>query len=165
MTVGSRDFWASFTGTAWSEQVGFYFRGFAQQSANATDRVTVTYSCQYTHNLYLGTSLSSASGQLTATLDGVAQPTIDTYADTTSPISARRLIASSVAPGTHVVVLTVSSAHNSLSTGTSCCVDYLQAAVLSDVQSPATTYPNVNCAWISTLPKPTPSRPHAPSGF
>ena len=146
VTVGSRDFWASFTGTGWSEQVGFYFRGFAQQSSNPTDHVTVTYSCQYTHNLYLGTSLSSAGGELTTTLDGVAQPTIDTYADTTSPISARRLIASSVAPGTHVVVLTVSSTHNSLSTGTSCFFDYLQAAVLSDVQSPATTYPNVNCA-------------------
>ena len=78
--------------------------------------------------------------------DGVAQPTIDTYADTTSPISARRLIASSVAPGTHVVVLTMSSTYNSLSTVTSCLFDYLQAAVLSDVQSPATTYPNVNCA-------------------
>jgi hypothetical protein len=81
--------------------VGFYCRGFAQQSSNAADHVTVTHSCQYTHNLYLGTSLSSASGQLTAALDGVAQPTIDTYADTTSPISARRLIASrlSVFPG------------------------------------------------------------------
>ena len=114
--------------------------------SNPTDHVTVTYSCQYTHNLYLGTSLSSAGGELTATLDGVAQPTMDTYADATSPISTRRLIASSVAPGTHVVVLTVSSTHNSLSTGTSCFFDYLQAAVLSDVQSPATTYPNVNCA-------------------
>jgi hypothetical protein len=46
---------------------GFYYRGFAQQSANATDHVTVTYSCQYTHNLNLGTSLSSASGEMTAT--------------------------------------------------------------------------------------------------
>jgi hypothetical protein len=72
--------------------VGFYFRGFAQQSSNPTDHVTVTYSCQYTHNLYLGTSLSSAGGELTTTLDGVAQPTIDAYADATSPISTRRLI-------------------------------------------------------------------------
>jgi hypothetical protein len=138
VTVGSRDFWASFAGTGWSEQTGFYYRGFARQTSNPTDHVTVTYSCQYTHNLYLGTSLSSAGGEMTTTLDGVAQATIDTYADTTSPISARRLIASNVAPGTHVVVLTVSSA--------SCYFDYLQAAVLSDVQSPATTYPNVNCA-------------------
>src|SRR5277367_3467528 len=143
VTVGSRDFWASFTGTGWTQRVGFYFRGFAQQSSNATDHVTVTYSCQYTHTLYLGTSLSSASGEMTATLDGVAQPTIDTYADTTSPISTRRLIASSVAPGTHVVILTVSGSHNSLSTGTGCVFDYLQAAVLSDVQSPSVTYPNV----------------------
>ena len=146
LVTGSRDFWASFTGIGWGEQVGFYYRGFAQQSSNPTDHVTFSYSCQYTHNLYFGTSLSSASGELTATLDGVAQPTIDTYADATSPISTRRLIASGVAPGTHVVVLTVSSTYNSLSTGTSCLFDYLQAAVLSDVQSPAMTYPNVNCA-------------------
>ena len=33
VTVGSRDFWASFTGTGWSEQAGFYFRGFARQSS------------------------------------------------------------------------------------------------------------------------------------
>ncbi len=45
-----------------------------------------------------------------------------------------------------MVVLTVSSTHNLLSTGTGCLFDYLQAAVLSDVRSPATTYPNVNCA-------------------
>jgi hypothetical protein len=146
VTVGSRDFWASFTGTGWSQQAGFYLGGFARQSANPTDHVTVTYSCQYTHNLYVGTSLTSAGGELTATLDGGAQPTVETYADTGSPIQTRRLIASSVAPGTHVVVLAVSSTHNPLSTGTTCIFDYLQAAVLSDVQSPATTYSNVNCA-------------------
>ena len=50
VTVGSRDFWASFTGTGWSEQTGFYYRGFARQSSHSTDHVTVTYSCQYTHN-------------------------------------------------------------------------------------------------------------------
>jgi len=102
---------ANFTGTGWSQQAGFYLGGFARQSANPTDHVTVTYSCQYTHNLYVGTSLTSAGGELTTTLDSVAQPTVDTYADTGSPIQARRLIASSVAPGTHVVVLTISSTH------------------------------------------------------
>src|SRR5271165_291167 len=47
VTVGSRDFWASFTGTGWSQQAGFYLGGFARQSTNPTDHVTVTYSCQY----------------------------------------------------------------------------------------------------------------------
>ena len=51
--VGSRDFWASFTGTGtgWSQQAGFYLGGFARLSANPTDHVMVTYSCQYTHTL------------------------------------------------------------------------------------------------------------------
>jgi hypothetical protein len=30
VTVGSRDFWASFTGTGWSQQAGFYLGGFAR---------------------------------------------------------------------------------------------------------------------------------------
>ena len=142
VTIGSRDAWASYAGSGWSGQVGWYLAGFARQSAHAGDTVTIKYSCQATHNLYLGTALTNVSGQFTATVDGVAVSPISCYANSGSAIYARRLVKSSVAAGSHTVVLTVASGAH----GNVCLFDYLQAAVLSDVQSPAATYSHVNCA-------------------
>ena len=140
VTVGSRDAWATYSGTGWTLEPGFYFKGFAQQSGHATDSVTVTYWCQYTHNLYLGTALSTTGGQFSVSVDGGAAATLDTHADALSPICTRRLVSggSGLAAGQHTVVFTIQS-------GT-CIFDYLQAAVLSDPVSPATTYPNVSAA-------------------
>ena len=105
VTVGSRDAWASYSGTGWSLQAGSYFHGFARQSGHATDSVTVTYWCQYAHNLYLGTELSTSGGEFSVSVDGAAAVTIDTNADALSPVYARRLIAAGVAAG--IVVLPV----------------------------------------------------------
>jgi len=41
----------------------------------------------------------------------------------------------------------------------------LQAAVLSDVQAPATTYPNVNCACDFDTAQTYAIAPRVPSGF
>jgi hypothetical protein len=145
-TAGSRDFWVKYSGTSWAENAGFYVGGYARVSAHAGDAVTVTYHCQHTHNLYLGTALTSSSGEWTVSLDGGAAVTVDTYADTGSPIAGRRLIAAGVAAGKHSVTLKISATKNALSAGFNCLFDFLQAAVLSDLIAPAVSYPDVNCA-------------------
>jgi hypothetical protein len=102
--------------------------------------VTITYNCQYTHNLYLGTAVSTAGGTFSAKVDGAAVNPVSAYSlqSSASPTSGRRLIASGVAAGQHTVVLTVAS-------GT-CLFDYLQAAVLSDPVAPSASYSGVSCA-------------------
>jgi hypothetical protein len=140
VTVGSRDAWATYAGTDWSEQAGFYYKGFTRQSSNATDSVTVTYWCQSVHNLYLGTALSASGGTFSVSIDGGAASNLSTYADALSPIATRRLVpgGSGLAAGQHTVVFTVAS-------GT-CLFDYLQAAVPADPVSAAKTYSNVSAA-------------------
>ena len=138
VTVGSRDAWCFYTGLGWSRQAGNFFHGFAEVDSTPGDQVTVTYSCQHTHSLYLGTQLSSGAGTFSITVDSGSPITLVTAADALSPISTRRLVKASVAAGTHTVVMSISS-------GT-CVFDYLQAAVLSDPVSPAVTYPHVSAA-------------------
>jgi len=155
VVVGSRDSWSKYSGSGWTEQPngsgsyvlsGNYYHGFSHVSATAGDSVTVTYSCQYAHDVYLGTAAYLSSGTLHASVDGVAQPDVDCYADASTPIQARRLVKSSVPAGAHTVTLTVSSAKNSASLGYNCVFDFLQAAVRSDVQDAPTTYSTVNVA-------------------
>ena len=138
VTIGNRDAWTQYAGTGWARQVGDYFEGFAQQSANAGDTVTVAYSCQYTHNLYLGTALSTTGGEFGVSVDRGAAAVVNTYADALAAFAGRRLIASGVAAGIHLVTFTVASG--------ACLFDYLQAAVLSNPVAPAATYAGVNCA-------------------
>ena len=144
-TASSRTapFW--FTGS-WVEQGGFFLDGFARVSGAAGDSVTLTYSCQYAHDLYLGTQVRADGGKLTSVVDGVAGNTVDTYANTGAPLAARRLVKSGVAAGTHQVVLTISSAKNAASSGWNCVLDFVQAVVRTDVVLPAQTYANVNVA-------------------
>jgi hypothetical protein len=140
VTITSGDSWAVRAGSGWGQVSGWYVGGFAWQSAHAGDTVTITYTCQHSHNLYLGTAVSTAGGSFSAKVDGGAAVTVSAYSleSSASPTSGRRLIASGVAAGTHTVVLTVAS-------GT-CLFDFLQAAVLSDPVAPTATYPAVSCA-------------------
>lgn len=139
-TVKSNDSGVTYTGIGWGLVAGWYVGGYAQQSVHAGDTVTVKYSCQSMHNLYLGTAVSTAGGIFSASVDGGPDVLVGAYAlqSSASPISGRRLIESGVASGTHLVVLTVAS-------GT-CLFDFLQAAVLSDSVVPSVAYPGVNCA-------------------
>ena len=140
ITVSSSDSWVSRAGPGWAQVAGWYVGGYAWQSAHAGDTVTVTYSCQYTHDIYLGTAVSTVGGTFDAAVDGGAVAAVSAYSlqSSASPTSGRRLIAAGVAAGTHAVVLTVAS-------GT-CLFDFLQAAVLSDPVAPGVTYPSANCA-------------------
>lgn len=140
VTISSSDSWATRAGSGWSQVAGWYVGGFAWQSANAGDTVTITYNCQHSHNLYLGTAVSTAGGTVNARVDGGAAVPVSAYSlqAAGTPISGRRLIASGMAAGQHTLVLTVAS-------GT-CVFDYLQAAVLSDPVAPAVNYSAVSCA-------------------
>ena len=66
VTVGSCDSWVKRAGSGWTQVAGWYVGGFAWQSAHIGDTVTVTYNCQSTHTLYLGTAVSTVGG----TFDG-----------------------------------------------------------------------------------------------
>jgi hypothetical protein len=140
VTITSVDSWATRAGSGWTQVAGWYAGGFAFQSVHAGDTVTVKYSCQFAHNLYWGTALSTVGGAISASVDGGAAIPVSAYSTQSSgtPTAGRRLIASGVAAGSHTVVLTVAS-------GT-CIFDFLQAAVLSDPVAPATSYSGVGCA-------------------
>ncbi len=138
VTVGSRDAWAVYQG-AWIEQTGFYLGGLAKVSATVGNYIDLEYSCQHTHDLYLGTVQRSDGGVFSVTLDSVAQPDINTLLAVGTPIPVRKLIAAGVAAGTHIVRVKVKAPGN-------CYFDFLQAAVKSDVLDPVATYPGINLA-------------------
>ncbi len=122
-----------------------------------TTSVTVTYTCQFTHNLYIGTSLngttSPAAGLVVVNdtlynpsldgnlysdrgvagikLDGDTETMLDCRVNTVgSALVTRRLLRTAVAPGKHTVVIRVAEAGFVY-------FDFLEAAVLSDVPEPA----------------------------
>lgn len=143
ITVGSRDEWVHYAGSGWAEREGSYYRGFARQSANSGDSVTVKYWCQFTHDLFVGTALGPSYGKWNVTVDGVSQPDVDCSLGSTP---GRRLLEASVAAGEHTVVLTLANA-------APCLFDFLQAAVRSDVVDPAVLYPQVNAACDYDTPQ------------
>ena len=139
----------------WSQESGFYSQYFANAASLLNESVTVTYTCQFTHNLYLGTSLygTTASGgdvtfventQYNSSINGTfysdrgvagitlhtggiadTETLLDCRVNTGSALVARRLLRSSVAAGTHTVVIRVQQAGFVY-------FDFLEAAVLSD---------------------------------
>lgn len=145
--VSSMDQWAGFTGSGWALQVGsIYQEGFSRASAHSGDTVALLYSCQHTHDLYLGTELGSDRGIYSVNIDGTAAADLDCYINT-GLIQTRRKIGSGLAAGNHTVTLSVKSTKNSASSGYNCTFDFLQAAVVSDVPDPSIGYLAVNSAW------------------
>ena len=142
VVVASHDTSVQYAGSGWVEWAGFYYHGFSKATSHAGDSVTIRYSCQSVHDIHLGTYLAYGNGTFHVSLDGVSKPDRSTALEgaltTDSPFAGRRLLVAGVAAGTHTVVLTVAS-------GT-CCLDYLQAAVKSAVQSPAAAYSHLNAA-------------------
>jgi len=118
---------------AWALQApetGFFSEGIARRAGSPSsitgESVTVTYSCSLTHDLYLGTSLYTDRGTVGISLDGDTQTQLNCYLNVDTEVNTRRIVRSSVAPGTHKVTLTV------LTTGY-IYFDFIEAAVTSDV--------------------------------
>lgn len=132
----------AYAGSGWVEDSGDFYHGFSYGSSNSGDTATITYSCQSTHDLQLGTYLLFGGGTFHVSLDGASKPDRSTALEgsisSDSPFAGRRVLVAGVAAGTHTVKLTVAS-------GT-CYFDYLQAAVKSIVQDPPATYSGVNGA-------------------
>jgi hypothetical protein len=149
----------------WSQESGFYSRYFANAASLLNEAVTVTYTCQFTHNVYLGTSLygtTASGGDVTlventqynssingtfysdrgvagVSLDGDSETLLDCRVNTGSALVARRLLRSSVAAGTHTIVIRVQQAGFVY-------FDFLEAAVLSDFPGALAPRTNISAA-------------------
>lgn len=144
VVVDSRDIWSSFVGS-WAAEEGFYHYGFSKASSVVGDKITVSYSNQFTHDLYLGTALYVDRGILGIKVDGIVQTDLDCYLNVASQLVTRRKISAAVAAGDHIVEFTIKTKSGS-SSGNTCYFDYLQAAVESDPESPGTTYASISAA-------------------
>jgi hypothetical protein len=150
--VSSRDARARLSGSGWVQEAGFYYQGFAKGSSTLNDKVTIRYSCQHAHKLFLGTSLYVDRGIMAVEVDGIAYDDLDAYLSAEPPIVTRRQIgltsgaSNTFAAGIHTVVLTIKHEKNIASTGYIVYFDYLQAAVESDVQDPLVVHSDRSAA-------------------
>jgi hypothetical protein len=154
----------SFTAN-WSQESGFYSKYFANAASLLNESVTVIYTCQSIHNLFLGTSLygatSSGTGMVLVentqynplidgtfysdrgvagiTLNGDTETLLDCRVNTGSALITRRLLRTAVAAGTHTVTIRVQQAGFVY-------FDFLEAAVLSDVPDALAPVANVSPA-------------------
>lgn len=158
--VGSRDQWATYTGT-WGEIAAYpYYQGFARTSSTSGDSISIKYACQYTHDLYVGTQFYFDRQVVNVSLDGDTDTPLDTYQDNTdgSPLYGRRQVRSSVAAGIHVLTITLLGTHTY--TGIvvppggvySFLFDYIDAAVASEVPDPVKVYPTYDIHGKLLLP-------------
>lgn len=137
--VSSRDKWATYTGT-WSEEKGYWYLGYAKRSVVTDNTVSVFYSCQYAHDLYLGTYLYTDQGIVGISIDGGGETTLDLYLNSEPGLKTTRKVGSSLSAGTHTVTFRVTGTKNASSSNYYVYFDYLQAAVLGDVEPPQQTY-------------------------
>jgi hypothetical protein len=121
--------------THWGVEAGFYSKYYAKAATLLDECVTVTYTCQFAHNLYLGTSLYSDRGVAGIRLDGDTETLLDCRVNSGSAIVTRRLLRGGVPAGSHTVTIRVQQAG-------AVYFDFLEAAVLSDV--PAALAPRTN---------------------
>lgn len=131
--VEETDAWCTYSGTSWSIESGFYSKGFSRRASEVGDTVTVRYSCQGGHDLWLGTSLYTDRGIWGVSLDGDAETDLDCYLVNEPQVNTRRLIRANLPAGEHTVTLRVKEGKNPASSGTFCYFDFLEAAILSDV--------------------------------
>jgi len=121
----------TYTGT-WNTESGFYSKYFAAATSDISNggaSVTVNYSCQAMHDLYIGTSLYVDRGQAGVRLDGDKETLLNCYLNTGSAVVTRRKVRSNVAAGTHTVKIRLAAAGVFY-------LDFLEAAVVSDVPDP-----------------------------
>lgn len=142
----SMDYWASYAGTGWAQEVGWYCLGFAQHTAHAGDSVTVSVWCQGTFDLYLGTSLYTDRGTWLVSVDGDAATTLDCYCAVGNALNTRRVLRTGLAAGWHTALLTLSGVKNAASSGFNVYFDFLEAAVESAVPDAAEVYTTVGVA-------------------
>ena len=123
----------------WNTESGFYSKYFANATSDPVASLTVTYTCQFTHDLYVGTSLYTDRGVMAVKLDTVAIDPLNCVLSTSSAVVTRRLLKSGVAAGKHTVKFTIQTAGIFY-------FDFLEAAVASDVPDALAPRTNVSPA-------------------
>ena len=123
----------------WNVEAGFYSKYFAKATSDSEASVTVTYNCQFIHDLYIGTSLYIDRGAAGIRLDGDSETTLNCYLDTGSAVVTRRRIRTAVAAGRHTVTIRLAWAGFLY-------FDFLEAAVASDVPGALTSRAGISPA-------------------
>jgi hypothetical protein len=123
----------------WSVESGSYSRCYASGTSDPAASVTVSYTCQFTHNLYVGTSLYSDRATVGVQLDGDTQTALNCWLNTSSAVVTRRLLRTAVTPGRHTVTI-------QMQTAGAFYFDFLEAAVLSDVPDALAPRTNISAA-------------------
>ena len=114
---------------------------------NAGDvrKVSLRYSYQATHDLYVGTFLYTNCGKISVSVDGVAT-THDLYLNQYNGTTATVKVRENVAAGTHVVEITALFDKNTASTGYYFYFDYLWPLEPQDVPDAPQQYTDVSLA-------------------
>ena len=140
--VTARDRWASYSGTSWVTQAGFFENGYARVASTPGDSVTFVYYSQHVHDLWIGTSLYTDRGIFEVSLDGDAKTDLDMWLNVEPAVVTRREVRSGVAAGRHTLTLTLKAG-----TGSVGYVDVIEAVVeRADVPAAAQVYSNVAVA-------------------
>jgi len=137
--VSSRDRWALFSGS-WTREAGWFYRGWARHTNTPGDKVTITYHCGATHDLYIGTSLYTDRGIAQVRLDSDSPTDLDCYLNDEPAVVTRRLVRSSVSAGPHSLEFQLKNTKNPASSGYHLYFDFLEAAIPADVPDPTVYY-------------------------
>jgi hypothetical protein len=124
---------------AWSVEAGFYSKYFANATSDMSASVTITYRCQSTHDLYIGTSLYIDRATVGISLDNDTQTSLNCYLNTSDAVVTRRLVRTAVAAGQHTLVITMQQAGVFY-------LDFIEAAVPSDVPDAIAPRTNISPA-------------------
>ncbi|MCU1262094.1 MAG: hypothetical protein JWO80_4979, partial [Bryobacterales bacterium] len=135
----------TYTG-AWATaapETGFYSGGLAKRAGSpglvTNETVSIRYSCSQVHDLYLGTSLYRDRATVGVQLDGDTEADLDCRLQTEPAVNTRRKLRAAVAPGTHTVKLRVKTTGYFY-------LDFIEAAVLSDIPAPPPARSNISPA-------------------
>ena len=121
-------------GAGWPTQ--WWSGGHAKRTTSGT--VTVRYSYPTAHDLYLGTFLSTLSGEISVSVDGDTPSIHDLYLDEYGGTTACIPLRSGLSGGTHTVSITASGGYFYF--------DYLWPLVPPDAPDPPQVYDNVSLA-------------------
>lgn len=152
--IGNRDPSVTYSGSGWTEgAANNYYFGYARVSNNTGDNVTISYVCQETHDLWIGSELYKDRGIVNVSLDGDTATALDLFLFVEPGVMSRRKVRSGVAAGAHTLVITLTGTNHAAtaswdysSTGYYFLFDYLQAVVAADFPDALTANTSVTAA-------------------
>ena len=116
---------AAYTGS-WSESQGNFSGGTIRRTGQVGDSVSVSYSSQFSHRLFLGARRTAAAGIVAVTVDSQPAQVFDLYiADEDFLL---KLDLGTYGPGSHTVVATLTGA-NAASVGNDFFFDYVEEVI------------------------------------